>query len=178
LYAGTSNTLHTRATLVTAILSLVGSLAVCLLSWLEHSRAFKPSFVLLNYLLLSVLLGLARTRTLWKLKFSPIIPAIFTSTLVLRALLLVFECFEKRHLLSPRYRNCSKELTRGAVSNAVFWWLNPLFFKGYKQTLVLQDLYPLEETLLSKPLHEALADAWEKGQSLPALEYSWPPPQN
>jgi ATP-binding cassette subfamily C (CFTR/MRP) protein 1 len=55
---------RTAASLSADILGLVATLGACLLSRLEHYRSIRPSTLLAAYLRASVLLGLARLRTL------------------------------------------------------------------------------------------------------------------
>nr|POF13541.1 abc transporter c family member 9 [Quercus suber] len=175
LWARTSSAtiVHTRATIATASLAFVASLGVGLLSWLEHDRALRPSFVLFVYLFLSVILDLTRTRTLWLLNADPAIAAVFTTTVVLRAVMLVMDSIEKRNILAKPYRETSAESTRGPLNLTLFVWLVPLFVKGYKNILVLDDLEQFDTKLRSGPLSKALLAAWEKGMpsSLSLLVY-------
>ncbi|KAF4929096.1 ABC transporter atnG [Colletotrichum viniferum] len=164
LWATTSSAAitHTRATIPAAVLGLLASLGVALLSWLEHDRSVRPSFVLSTYLFLSVLLDTARARTLWMLGPNQTIPAIFTCTLALRAVMILLESTEKRRILVPQHKGYSKEVTSGTFNRSVFFWLTSLFINGYRNILKLEDLYPLDPKLASEPLYKRLADAWDQ----------------
>ncbi|KAL0941776.1 ABC multidrug transporter [Colletotrichum truncatum] len=164
LWATTSSAAitHTRATIPTAVLGLLASLGFGFLSWLEHDRSLRPSFVLSTYLFFSVLLDTARARTLWMLGPNQAIPAVFTCTLALRALMIIFESAEKRRILVPQHKGYSKEVTSGTFNRSVFFWLTSLFIDGYKNILKLDDLYPLDPKLASEPLYRKLADAWSQ----------------
>ncbi|KAJ0345222.1 hypothetical protein KNSL1_008611 [Colletotrichum chrysophilum] len=164
LWATTSSAAitHTRATIPAAVLGLLASLGVGLLSWLEHDRSVRPSFVLSTYLFLSVLLDTARARTLWMLGPNQTIPAIFTCTLALRAVMILLESTEKRRILVPQHKGYSKEVTSGTFNRSVFFWLTSLFINGYRNILKLEDLYPLDPKLASEPLYKKLADAWDQ----------------
>ncbi|KAK2033917.1 ABC transporter [Colletotrichum zoysiae] len=153
---------RTRATIPTAVLSLLSSLGVGLLSWLSHERSLRPSFVLSIYLFLSTLLDTARARTLWMSGSDRTIPAVFTSTLVLRAVMVLLESTEKRRILVPRHKGYSKEVTSGTFNRSVFFWLTSLFVNGYRNILRLDDLYPLDPELASGPVYRKLADVWDK----------------
>ncbi|WYZ37828.1 hypothetical protein EsH8_II_001334 [Colletotrichum jinshuiense] len=153
---------HTRATIPAAVLGLIASLGLALLSWLAHERSVRPSFVLSTYLFLSVLLDTARARTLWMLGPHQAIPAVFTSTLALRAVMILLESTEKRSILVLQHQGYSKEVTSGTFSRSVFFWLTSLFVNGYRNILRLDDLYPLDPDLASEPLYKKLAGAWEK----------------
>ncbi|WDK08975.1 ABC transporter [Colletotrichum graminicola] len=133
---------RTRATIPTAVPSLVASLGVGLLLWLSHERSLRPSFILSTYLSLSVLLDTARDRTL--------------------AVMVLLESTEKRRILVPRHKGYSKEVTSGTFSRSVFFWLTSLFVNGYRNILRLDDLYPLDPKLASGPIYRKLADAWDK----------------
>lgn len=153
---------RTRATIPTAALVFVASVAVFLLSWLEHERSLRPSFFLFCYLFLGVLLDLPRVRTVWMLGSDQLIPILMTCSLALRAVMLVLESIEKRSIIAARVKY-SFEMTASTLSRATFLWLNPLFKLGYKKTLALDDLYPLDERLQAQNLYPTLAQAWGKG---------------
>ncbi|KAK1450990.1 ABC transporter [Colletotrichum cuscutae] len=153
---------HTRATIPTAILSLIASIELGLLSWLAHQRSVRPSFVLSVYLFLSILFDTARARTLWMLGPHQTIPAIFTCTLAVRAVMILLESTEKRRILVPEHKGYSKEVTSGTFNRSVFFWLMSLFINGYRNILQLDDLYPLDPKLASEPLYRRLAGAWDQ----------------
>ncbi|KAK2038982.1 ABC transporter [Colletotrichum somersetense] len=161
LWAGPSANLKTAATVPSAALVLVASLFYSALTWLEHHRNVKPSFIPFAYLFLSVLLDLPRCRTLCMSETSPAIPALFTVSLALRFLILVQESVGKRRLLLPEYRAYARSTTAGTLSRSTFFWLKSLFIRGYKKNLHLQDLDPLEPGLESEPLYRAYRHAWD-----------------
>ncbi|KAK1579629.1 ABC transporter [Colletotrichum navitas] len=145
LWAGPSAHLKTAATVPSAALVLVASLFYSALTWLEHHRNVKPSFIPFAYIFLSVLLDLPRCRTF----------------LALRFLILIQESVGKRRLLLPEYRAYARSTTAGTLSRSTFFWLKSLFVRGYKKNLHLQDLDPLEPGLESEPLYRAYRHAWD-----------------
>ncbi|KAH6995503.1 ABC transporter [Ilyonectria sp. MPI-CAGE-AT-0026] len=154
---------HTRATLANAVLTLIASLGACVLSWLEHERNPKPSFIVTSWLFFSGFLDLARSRTLWMIGDGyQTIPVLLTCSLVLRLILLVLESLGKRHLLVPQYKDSERDITRTLFETVLFWWLNPLLAVGYKRNIALSDLYPLEKDMHSDDWHKNIAEAWEK----------------
>lgn len=155
---------HTCATLPTVILSFVASIGLCILSWLEHVRSICPSFIVEVYLFLSVLLNSARTRTLWMLGSYTSIPALFTASMGIQSLMVIFEATEKRSILKMPAKYISKETTSGTYSRSVFFWLTSLLFNGYRSLLSLHDLYPLEARLASEPLSSTLETSWNGGE--------------
>lgn len=64
--------------------------------------------------------------------------------------------------------------SRSSVYNlSVFWWLNRLFWSGYKKPLALEDLYPLESDLASKKLGDNMAKTWSESVWWPYIAYSF-----
>ncbi|KAK1689141.1 ABC transporter [Colletotrichum godetiae] len=153
---------HTPATIPTATLSLITSIGLGFLSWLAHQRSVRPSFILSTYLFLSILFDTARARTLWMLGSHQTIPAVFTCTLAVRAVMILLESTEKRRILVSQHKGYSKEVTSGTFNRSVFFWLTSLFINGYRNILRLDDLYPLDPKLASEPLYRKLADAWDQ----------------
>jgi hypothetical protein len=92
------------------------------------------------------------------------IPAVFTASLALRAVMLLLESTEKRSVLTDEYKNISEEGASGPYNLGVFYWLSSLFFTGYKKILAHEDLYQLDDTLRSEPLAKKMSEAWEEGQ--------------
>ncbi|KAF6795321.1 ABC multidrug transporter [Colletotrichum sojae] len=167
LWSGSPSTLTTPATIPTAALVVAVSLAYCALTWLEHNRNLKPSFIPFAYLFLSVILDLPRCRTLWMIHESSqasrrAIPALFTANLALRFGMLLHESSGKRRILLPDYRGYAKSTTAGTLSRSTFFWLWSLFVGGYRRNLKLEDLDPLEPGLESEPLYREFREAWEK----------------
>jgi ATP-binding cassette, subfamily C (CFTR/MRP), member 1 len=165
MWAWTSddNIFRTRATVACATVTFAASLGATMLSSLEHSRTYRPSFLLCIYLYLSLLLDLPRLRTLWMLGAkSNMIPVLFTVSFGMRVVLALLESLHKRNLLIPPHNAASHEKTRGPISTASFAWLFPLLFSGYTKVLRHEELYPLDDWLFSRPLHETLLAAWRK----------------
>ncbi|XP_071950845.1 ATP-binding cassette subfamily C member 4-like [Antedon mediterranea] len=48
------------------------------------------------------------------------------------------------------------------ISKLFFWWLGPLFKKGYKKPLELNDMYPLLDENKTKYLTDCLEREWDK----------------
>lgn len=150
----------TRTTIPAAALTFVASTGVCLLTWLEHERSIRPQLILSVYLSLTTLIDLARTRTLWMIYTNRSIPAIFTCTMAIRALLLVLESIAKRNSLVPAYKSDPREVTSSTISRSTFFWLTPLLRKGYKKILRLDDLDLLDKNMGSEHVGRVLVQAW------------------
>ncbi|KAL2817570.1 P-loop containing nucleoside triphosphate hydrolase protein [Aspergillus granulosus] len=157
-----SSITRTTATVPTGVLSLAAAVALSVVSWLEHARSIRPSFIINIYLFLSVLLDLPRARTLWMLGSNRAIPAVFTGCLMLRCAMTILESKEKRKILVYDLKEVAKVSTSGPFNHSVFYWLTSLFLHGYKRTLCLQDLYPLSSSLKSERLEVNLQTAWDR----------------
>lgn len=159
--------LKTRASAATAALAFVGTPFLFALSYMEHDRTVHPSSLLTLYLSLAVLLNSVRLRTLWLSQNATQIAGVFTGIITLEFFALVLEVMSKRRILRPKYTPFSEEGTSGIISRNLFWWANPLFRRGYRQELALEDLPVLEKHFDSRYLQELIRANWSKCQ--------WPP---
>ncbi len=78
-------------------------------------------------------------------------------------MILVLEALEKRKILKEDCQSYPPEATSGVYNRALFWWLNPLFMKGFRKTFSISDLYALDKHLAAPYLHVLLGTAWVKG---------------
>ncbi|KAI6782255.1 Leucinostatins biosynthesis cluster protein H [Emericellopsis cladophorae] len=161
IHATEDDTSQTSTTVPSAALVLVASIAFAVLSTLKQRASLRPSLLITAYLSLSVLLDVARARTLW---LSPSVStstrSVLTASLALRALILLLESTEKRSYLLPEYRSVAAETTSGPINTSLFWWLNPLFLRGYRSLLDYDHLGRLDEELDSERLGVRLRHAW------------------
>lgn len=153
-------TAKTTLTVANAILASVGTLALAILSFVEHERSIRPSLVIQAYLSLTLLLDAVRVRTLWLQSYNNAVAAITTVSFAFKFLLVVIEAVEKRAILRPQWKSTSPEATSGLFSRSIFWWLNDLFRTGFKRSLSLEDLLPLDKHLTCAYLYDRLHTAW------------------
>ncbi|CAK7221037.1 hypothetical protein SBRCBS47491_004390 [Sporothrix bragantina] len=124
-------------------------------------NAMAP-FVVVAFLLLTLLLDAAVVRTLW-LRAAYMVPsetplaAVASATLGVKAVLAVLEGVPKR-----REKGTSEEAASGLYSIALFWWLNKLFLRGFRSTLALNDLSTLEDEFASDVLARQMQKAWDE----------------
>lgn len=152
----------TKISAASATVGMISTLALLLLSHYEHARSLKPSSLICLYLLGSIVFEIAQVRTLWL--FHPTsysLAATATAALVVRSLLLVLETSENRETISPQYGRISPENSTGIFSQSTYWWLNGLFMSGFRGELSLDDLYPLDEELLTKSLISRGDQQWK-----------------
>ena len=143
--------------------TLFGSVCLVLLSYYEHSRSPRPSIILSTYLFITLLFEIAQARTLWLStldKEQLIFIGIFTSYVTIKAIMLVCEAKSKALHVRWNIKEHSPEETSGLYSLGAFYWLNRLFLKGYRTFFRIQDLFPLDQILMSEKLcrkfHEQL----------------------
>lgn len=153
-------TLRTRATLGAASLTLVDSLGLCLLSHAEHVHSVRPSAIINVYLFITLPFDAARCRTLWINGATRSLAAVFTSTLGIKIMILIAEAIEKRDILLARYRYTSPEVTSGIYSKSFFWWLNGLLKLGFRRVINNEDLYPIDEDMMSMNLQSHAQKIW------------------
>jgi ATP-binding cassette, subfamily C (CFTR/MRP), member 1 len=155
------HSLLTRASIATAVLSVVDAFAICLLSHFEHSRSLRPSTLMSVYLLLTLLFDLARSRTLWLAAQDTPLSAIFTSSIAIKLVILMLETANKRHYMSSKDQQRSPEELVGVFSQSLFIWLNRLLKTGYQKLLAPDDLYPLDTVMSSQALGKYFQSRWE-----------------
>lgn len=141
--------------------TLASVFIMLVLSYLEHFRSPRPAIILNAYLFLTILLDIAQTRTLWlaSVSFDEITYSrLFTTAVVVKTILIILESQQKARWLSWDTKEHSPEETSGLYSLGAFAWLNKLFLMGYKRTLTLDDLYPLDQAMASEILHTKFAN--------------------
>ena len=150
----------TTASVPNAVLTLVGVLALGLLSFVEHQRTIRPSLLVEFYLFLSLLFDSARVRTLWLQRFNSTIAAISTVAFAIRLILLVLEAISKKNILRANCKTPSVEARSGLFAKSFFLWLNPLLRTGYSRSISINDLPALDKHLTSDYLFTKLQIAW------------------
>lgn len=143
-----------------------GVLLLFALSYAEHTRSVRPSFILNSYLFCSLLFDIARARTLWLRyvdSYNMGLAIVATVAVGAKLLLLVLEAVEKRSILKREFSHCPPEATAGFYNRAVFWWLNPLFKNGFNNVLSVNDLFVLDKELSSERLLALFEERWSKG---------------
>ncbi|CAK7198432.1 hypothetical protein SEUCBS139899_001093 [Sporothrix eucalyptigena] len=143
-----------------SVLAFVAASAVCAVSYREHTRSWRPSFVLGIFLSLTALLDVAVVRTLW-LRADTALATVASVGLGLKVVLLVLEALSK----DGDDKNVSREAVSGPYSIALFWWLNRLFVRGFRSTLTLDNLSKLEDEFASDVLADRMQASWDRVQS-------------
>ncbi len=145
----------TTASIAAAALSLVASLVASGVSPYEHTRSTRPSNVLVAYLFFTVLFSAVRARTYWLMPQSAL-AAILTADCAVKALAFCLEAKNKSHLSLTLEKPASEE-SAGPISKTFFFWLNSLFFIGFKRSFQPADVGPIDKTLYADSLSKKFA---------------------
>ena len=137
---------------------------VCCLSFIHHRRSIQPSDPITFYLLASIICDI-----LWMSFPGPNIHSLqykFTLLaivgLVIKFVLLVFECQGKQFALYRTHRKLSPEETGGRLHRTLFWWINALLSKGLKTSLEVADLPVVDRNLSSDALRKVVLRTWDR----------------
>lgn len=158
------STVAYRAVLMASgTLQLIASFFLAILSHYEHRRTIRPSFLLSIYLLLSLAFDIVRTRT-QMLMDNHGLGGILIAAVVVKALVLITEARDKSGILLPEYAGSSSELRSGLFSRALFLWLTPLLFTGFRGVITPETLPAILETLSSESLATRVQTRWNNGK--------------
>ncbi|RSL59881.1 hypothetical protein CEP51_013857 [Fusarium floridanum] len=149
-----------KTSVAESVLGLVESLAFAALSYMEHRNSTKPAALISLYLILTIILDLALTRTLWTRSGMQALASTFTVSLVLKTILLVLEETPKR--LSTGEKGSVRETSVGVVNRSFFWWLNHLFVEGFHGLIDLGSLGALNEKFNTHDLSERIEERWKR----------------
>jgi ATP-binding cassette, subfamily C (CFTR/MRP), member 1 len=151
----------TTPAIVSATLSFTAALALCYLSYIEHSRSISPSSFLNIYLLVSLVPDFIQARWLSSNKDLHALVLVHTAGIGVKVLLLVLEAQSKVSYLKPAYQNLSPEVTEGIINRTFLWWINSLLKIGYRKLLSYEDLPVLDDKLSSARLRSEMILIWD-----------------
>lgn len=143
-------------------LSFVTSLMFCALSYVEHSKSLAPSLLLNAYLFLSLLFDAVMLRTLWLTPFGIAIRNLFTTSFIMKGIILLLEVMGKRRYLSSSDKQRSPEETSGLYSQGLFWWFNSIIIHGFRHILKPDDLYEVDEAMSAEVLDSKFWKVWNE----------------
>jgi len=142
-------------------LNFTVALSLILLSYLEHIKSIRPSFLISVYLLISLVFDVAHVRTQWLLIGHSNDAIVGSASAAAKIVLLGLEAVDKRNILLAAWREISPENTSGMVSRGFFWWLNALLVRGFRNVMSVDDLYSINRKLSSERLHKVLQSQWK-----------------
>lgn len=154
---------RTSASLPSAVVSLVASIALVYSSWVLHFRLVRPSSLIDLYLLVSIICDAFQVRTLHFATNNGAIAPVSLTALCVKALLFILECQNKHSLLREQYRSTlGAEESAGIFNRWFMTWLNPLFIAGYKRLISNDDLPRNDSELSSESMRNRMQESWNK----------------
>jgi hypothetical protein len=125
------------------------AIEIVILSWAEDERSVRPSSLLAIYLVLTLLFDVVQTRTLWLSHGNFLVPSLFTASVAVKTVMVLFESLGKQKYLIGSYQDLPQESTSGILNRSFMWWLNRLFLVGFRSLLTTEDLDRLDKPLES-----------------------------
>lgn len=156
---------RTDVSLAAAILLLISSISLVILSYAEHTRSVQPSAIIDIYLASSLLLDIPQARTLFNRGSAPgSIAVLFVWSMLLKGLALSLEAQNKKRFLMTPYQNYSPEALSSIINRSFQWWVNPLFIRGFSNLLSMNQLFTPDRKLASQKLFKAHSKNWPQGR--------------
>lgn len=160
-----SNSFRSGASLPADILSLAATVGAIVLSYLDHQRSLRPSTLLSLYLSISIILSIARIRTLWLMESSVAEPAVFTTMMVFNIIAFTLESVERKSSLKASHhsdmrKEYAPEQYSGLWVRTSFAWLLVTLRLGYSKFISVNDLPLLDTQLRSFVLRQKLTSTW------------------
>ena len=152
-----------RIAVAAASLSFLACLGLLWLSSVEHMRSAKPSDIISVFILISIILDIPQARTLWlRHRSDTAVAATFTACLAIKIVILFLEARSKRPWLLPPYRAYAPEALANIFDRTVLWWLGPLFLLAYRKNINFEDLYGIDDSLLSDSVEDRFMHYWSR----------------
>ncbi|KAF2277337.1 putative ATP-binding cassette transporter [Westerdykella ornata] len=138
----------THASVPSAALAFIAATSVVILSHYEHTKSYRPSFLIALNLSVTALLGAARTRTYWLIEGKENLAKTSLAALVVQLVVISLESASKRNHIVDVIGVLSEELA-GFMSRSLFIWLNQVMITGYRRLLTPADVRPIDVSLCS-----------------------------
>lgn len=168
-----STELGSKASVLASSFSFLASVFLIGLSHLEHLRSIRPSAIINVYLLFTLIFDIAKVRTLWQSEGTGKLAAVYSSSIGVKVLMVITEAAGKRGILFDSFRHPSPEATSGIYSLSTFSWLYALLQLGFRKTLQMDDLYPLDDDMQTNVLLQRSSHAWAKANHLVPKSFVW-----
>ncbi|KLP15161.1 Uncharacterized protein LW94_1611 [Fusarium fujikuroi] len=150
----------TKTAIAEPVLGLIESFALATLSFVEHRNSRKPSKLIGEFLVITIILDIALVRTFW-IRPMHTIASVFTASFVIKTILLILEETPKT-LLSGKEK--IQETASGVVNRSFFWWLNGLFLQGHRTILETEDLQAIDSKFDTDHVSTPLEKQWERAR--------------
>ncbi|CAH0047211.1 unnamed protein product [Clonostachys solani] len=142
-----------------SILNVISACLAVVLSLCAHFKSRRPSTLLCSFLFVSLLTNVAKCQLLWTVATetqAKKISALFTASVVMQMCFLGTNSKWQPDWLSWDIDAHSPEETSSIFSLGLYSWLNSLLWKGYRNVLSLDDLYPLDQAIAAGLPEKAL----------------------
>lgn len=158
-----SNGPTTRTSIAANVVVLLLEIGLTFLSHWQHVRSVRPSGLLVQYLALTLIFDAARCRTLWGVQSGEKVAIVLSIAVGVKAVLFGLEAAEKRGILLDKFKFLPFEATAGELNLWFSWWLNPIFFRGFKKQLSMDTLFDVDPSLKAndKEDGDTLAEMWK-----------------
>lgn len=114
--------------------------------------------------MLSSLFDVVQIRSLFLRSNLDALAGILTAATVFKLGLLCLEVQSKRSYLKLPYRDYPPETLVSILNRGSFWWLNQIFFAGWKTGLNTESLTEIDISLKSAVVQAQILSAWRIGE--------------
>ncbi|CRG87245.1 Multidrug resistance-associated protein 6 [Talaromyces islandicus] len=153
--------IQSHVSLPADVLDQLALASAAALSYIHHCRSIRPSTLLVIFLSVRSLLGLARVRTLWLIPTASSAAIPFTVGFGCSLLSMMIESSGKESsLAATTAKPATPEPFSGFWTRASFAWLAGTFRQGYVKVLSVHDLPDLEPQLDSQLVAQKLQHSW------------------
>lgn len=152
--------------LASAILLVLSTLAMLVLTHVEHVRSSKPSILLSAYTLVLLTVSIIRTRTAWLAFGHQTYTVLIASSTLLTAVITILQAIPQARRKDDSMNDVSPEEGSGLYSLAFFSWLLPLIRQGNRKILDTEDLTALDPRLSAEKLGEEFQRTWRHREGL------------
>ncbi|KAF1936458.1 hypothetical protein EJ02DRAFT_470428 [Clathrospora elynae] len=147
---------RTPLSIPAAVVSLFVAICVPFLTHLEHYRSPRPASLLSLYLGHVLLFDIVCTRTLWIIQDNR--PFAITFSVGVGVHLALFLAINICSDAATTDQKLPRETRANVYTRGLFWWLNPLFWLGFKTILDVPHPPAIDTGLRSRDFFEKLGD--------------------
>lgn len=158
--------LATAATPYATSITIVSYSIILYASCLEHVFSIRPSSIITLYLGPSFLLDLLRMRTLFGTEGQQLTSKLYAYAVIIKLIATCLEALPKRNILFWQWKDESPITTTGLFGLALYTWVNPLLWSGYKTKTTLDSLPTLPKKIQQAARPVSLMEKWEISKSI------------
>lgn len=151
---------RTATSTAAAVLALIVAMVLVPLSHTEHVRLIRPSTLICVYLVASMFFDAVQARTLFITGDNFAISVTLCCSIATKIIMLFLEASEKRAYLRTSYNSYPPESIASTFNRTFLWWLNRIFFTGFRKIMTLDDLRSTTSELRSKVPAKRLRKSW------------------